>query len=318
MLPDLISPETPFGYTDKENIISILSRMPEFYYIGRKELEAICELGPRIIKRGVTLVAQGTQGKRQLVIMLSGTCAVYKTIKVGSKKYDLQVSTVYGPSLFGEFSMFTHDPTIARVSSVQDVAVIIVSEEDLKRIFHAPKALKKVHWGFARLGLARCKSAARRCLGITPEIFSGLQLDRALMCDHITKFEDLISEGPESPFVNKELFSSISAKLEKLNTILALALHYKSMPEYTAPDRLSETCAEMQIVSPLVEQALYISSRSNLSLKESAVKALDIYWKLVSDMDELAALFKNIIVLAEQANSIYRADNTKTDDAMAS
>ncbi|VAX24476.1 hypothetical protein MNBD_NITROSPINAE04-727 [hydrothermal vent metagenome] len=274
----------------------LLTRMPEFAHLGSDELTRLSLFKPRICKAGEVLLDGDDIEKNKMVILLAGVCNIEKLIDVSGSSVWICVSKAHAPTLFGEVGVFAPRPRIASVVAAQRVVALVVSEKDLIGIFKkgAEKAFDDTLWGFAKLGLKRCRVMANNYFSLTDSIFQRNILGRDEIEGRIVKLEAFCANATEDARPDRSVFNETGDCLEWLDSALALASYFKLMPDFTMPSVMPGDVPSDISICPLANEALK-NRKSGQSVK---LALADIMLRRVKGQvmyESQIAFFKEII-----------------------
>ncbi|VAX23547.1 hypothetical protein MNBD_NITROSPINAE03-1549 [hydrothermal vent metagenome] len=238
-------------------VVFLLARMPELAHLGSDELTRLSLLKPRIYKAGEVLLDRNDIEKNKMLILLAGVCNIEKLIDVSGINVWVCVSKAHAPTVFGEVGVLASRLRIASVVATQRVVTLAVSEKDLIEIFKgADKALNNTLWGFAKLGLKRCRVTANSYFSLADSIFRKNIIDNAAIESQIVRLEALLIGAGDDVRPDKSLFNETGDCLEWLDNALALASYFKLMPDFAMPSVMPRDVPSDISICPLAQEAL--------------------------------------------------------------
>ena len=293
--------------------VNLIARMPEFHYLTRAEVASLARRQPKVYRKGATIIAAGSGGENAMAILLAGACKINAPLSLDARQISVCVEHISAPAVFGEvvtFSSANCKRTVNVVAARRSIAILVPAAL-LKIHFERSKAAAPVMlWSFAKLGLARVRASNAKFNRLVDKYVKARGCLPLNLENEARKIESLIGPSPEkaSAAVNEDVFDTIAAMLDRVNSALALASYFDQLRDYLLPS-VPPSHAEPTGITKLALETLSQHSGSEKSIKQAVAETMaarfansgheKAEWKPY--LEEMTAAVEDILGLA----SIY-------------
>jgi CRP-like cAMP-binding protein len=220
--------------------LNLIARMPEFHYLTRAEVASLARRQPKVYRKGETIIAAGSDDESVMAILLAGACKINAPLFLNDRQVHVCVEHISAPAVFGEVIAFSsaHCRRTVNVVAARRSIAILVPATLLKIHFERSKTAAPVMlWSFATLGLARVRASSAKFNRLVEKYVKAKGRLPLNLEDEAQAIEDLIGSSPEkaSSAVNEEVFDSIAAMLDKVNSALALVSYFDQLRDHQLP-----------------------------------------------------------------------------------
>ncbi len=228
--------EFPPKRTEKEHVINMIARMPEFHYFTKKEVARFATFDWQTFKRNETLMWAGKVDSKALVVLLAGTCSIQKPIDIQGKRVVVPIEKIYAPAVLGEVGVFSSLPRTANIVSDTRSAGLILPEKTLRLHFEQSDAtFPHLLWSFARLGVLRIRFGVLRHEEMTKKLIACPIFEKPPFLNEVIELEALIGDEYDGKTVSMRDFDYIRDLIERVDVALAYAKYFENIEDETMP-----------------------------------------------------------------------------------
>ncbi|VAX24096.1 hypothetical protein MNBD_NITROSPINAE02-2240 [hydrothermal vent metagenome] len=228
--------EFPPKRNEKEHVINMIARMPEFHYFTKKEVARFATFDWQTFKRNETLMRAGEVDSKALVVLLAGRCSIQKPVKILGKTVVVPIEKIYAPAVLGEVGVFSSLPRTANVVSDTRSAGLILPVKTLRLHFEQSKAtFPHLLWSFARLGVLRIRFGVLRHEEMTKKLVDCPIFEKPPFMNEVIELEALIGDEYDGKIVSMRDFDYIRDLVERVDVALAYAKHFENIEDEIMP-----------------------------------------------------------------------------------